>query len=195
MRIGTERKIMANLYVALVHYPVVNKNGDIIASAVTNLDLHDISRAAKTYGVSAFFVVTPLSDQEILVDRILSHWVDGYGAQYNPIRRQALGLIRVTASLKDAVDRIAERDGQSPRLIATSASRRAGCISYRSCRELIGGDVPCLLLFGTAWGLSGDLVDGVDHILEPITGRGEYNHLSVRSAVSVILDRLTVKIS
>ncbi|MBT8351253.1 MAG: RNA methyltransferase, partial [Deltaproteobacteria bacterium] len=46
---GRFSKVSSNLYVALVHYPVVNKNGDVIASAVTNLDLHDIARAAKTY--------------------------------------------------------------------------------------------------------------------------------------------------
>ncbi|MCP4687771.1 MAG: RNA methyltransferase, partial [Desulfobacterales bacterium] len=34
-----------NLHLALLHYPVVNKNGEPVASAVTNLDLHDISRA------------------------------------------------------------------------------------------------------------------------------------------------------
>jgi hypothetical protein len=66
---------------------VVNKNGDIIASAVTNLDLHDISRAAKTYGVRSFYVVTPLADQKTLIDRIVSHWVKGTGSKYNPKRR------------------------------------------------------------------------------------------------------------
>ncbi|MBT8330951.1 MAG: RNA methyltransferase, partial [Deltaproteobacteria bacterium] len=44
---------MSNLYAALIHYPVVNKNGATIASALTNLDLHDISRATKTYGLEA----------------------------------------------------------------------------------------------------------------------------------------------
>jgi hypothetical protein len=29
-----------------------------------------------------------------------------------------------------------------------------------------------------------------DYILEPVYGPGEYNHLSVRSAVAIILDRL-----
>ena len=59
---------MPKLYVALIHYPVVNKNGETIASALTNLDLHDISRAAKTYGLEAFCVVTPLEDQKDLVE-------------------------------------------------------------------------------------------------------------------------------
>ena len=45
--------------VVLVHHPVVDKNGDTIAAAVTALDLHDIARVAKTYGLAAFYVVTP----------------------------------------------------------------------------------------------------------------------------------------
>jgi len=75
---------MPNLYVALTHYPVVNKNGNVIASALTNLDLHDISRAAKTYGLKSFFVVTPLEDQKELAERIISHWTDGFGSAFNP---------------------------------------------------------------------------------------------------------------
>ena len=75
---------MPDLYVALTHYPVVNKRGETIASAVTNLDLHDISRTAKTYGLKSFYVVSPLKDQKTLVQRIISHWTTGAGAVYNP---------------------------------------------------------------------------------------------------------------
>jgi hypothetical protein len=95
---------MPKLYVALIHYPVVDKNGDIIASAVTNLDLHDISRAAKTYGLKSFYVVTPLEDQKELVERIISHWTDGLGATYNPKRRSALELIRVKDSFSEVLE-------------------------------------------------------------------------------------------
>ena len=37
--------------VALVHYPIVDRRGDVVNTAVTNLDLHDIARTARTYGV------------------------------------------------------------------------------------------------------------------------------------------------
>ena len=84
-----------NLYLALVHYPVVNKEGQTIASAVTNLDLHDISRVGKTYGVKSFYVITPLVDQKALVQKIISHWTNGSGAVYNPARRSALKLIKI----------------------------------------------------------------------------------------------------
>ena len=60
-----------NLHVALLHYPVYNRQRQVIVSAVTNLDIHDIARAALTYGVKSFYVVTPLQDQQKLVKRLL----------------------------------------------------------------------------------------------------------------------------
>ncbi|MFW6237145.1 MAG: RNA methyltransferase, partial [Desulfosudaceae bacterium] len=92
----------ADLYLALLHYPVVNKSGQVIASAVTNLDLHDIARAARTYGVAGFYVVTPLEDQQRLVERIVNHWTVGDGARYNPKRAEAMALIRLAATLEAA---------------------------------------------------------------------------------------------
>ena len=35
-----------------------------------------------------------------------------------------------------------------------------------------------------------EIMDQLDHILDPIRGRGQYNHLSVRSAAAIILDRM-----
>jgi hypothetical protein len=47
-----------------------------------------------------------------------------------------------------------------------------------------------VLLFGTAWGLADEILEAADHRLAPINGKGAYNHLAVRSAVAIILDRL-----
>ena len=47
-----------------------------------------------------------------------------------------------------------------------------------------------LLLFGTAHGLAPELSETADYTLPPIESTTGYNHLSVRSAVSIILDRL-----
>lgn len=178
------------LYVTLLHYPVTNKNGEVIASAVTNLDLHDISRAARTYGVQAFYVVTPLEDQKALVEKIVSHWTDGKGARYNPIRREALELIRIRDSLADVADHIRAEAGMSPRTVATCAKSHDRAIGYDCFREMLGTGDPYLLCLGTAWGLSGAFISEADHILAPVSGNTDYNHLSVRSAASVILDRL-----
>ena len=179
-----------HFYLALIHHPVYDKNGAVIASAVSNLDLHDISRAAKTYGVKAFYVVTPLEDQRILVERIVSHWTEGAGGDYNPDRREALELIRVAVSLEDVRDEIARNGGGVPATVVTDAKPHPSSISYAAMRKMIKGERPFLLLFGTGWGMTPEYIDQADHILAPIMGQDGYNHLSVRSAAAIILDRL-----
>ena len=50
-----------------------------------------------------------------------------------------------------------------------------------------------ILVFGTGWGISDVFYPEVHRILAPVygpEGNGGYNHLSVRSAVAIILDRL-----
>lgn len=185
-----KKSFRPRLYIALIHHPVVNKNGDVICSAVTNLDLHDISRAAKTYGVRGFYVVTPLGDQQTLVRRILEHWLDGAGGDYNPIRRDALELIRLNDTLEDVLDDIREREEETPKTVATRARGGDNCTGFAEMRKMLESGRPHVLLFGTAWGLSEDFVMSADCLLDPVKGASDYNHLSVRSAVSIILDRL-----
>ena len=175
---------------ALTHYPVINKNGDIITSAVTNLDLHDMARAGKTYGVRAFYVVTPLEDQKTLIKRIVSHWVSGMGAKYNPKRREALELIRTRDSLEEVIDHIGLENENLPKTVVTCAREVPGRIGFKKFRKMLKQGDPYLLVFGTAWGLSDDCMSKADYVLDPIKGNADYNHLSVRSAASIILDRL-----
>lgn len=185
-----EKSYKPNLYVALIHYPVVNKNGEVIASAVTNLDLHDISRAAKTYGVRSFYVVTPLADQRELVEKIISHWTEGTGSVYNPVRRDALKLIQIKDSFEEVTEHISSFGQGTPKSVVTCARTSNRSISYSRFREMLKDGTPYLLNFGTAWGLSEDFIFGADYVLDPVRGNTDYNHLSVRSATSVILDRL-----
>ena len=175
---------------ALIHHPVYNKRKEVIASAVSNLDLHDISRAAKTYGVQAFYVVTPLADQRELVRRIVSHWTGGVGAEYNPDRKAALKLIRIVASLDAALDEIGRQGQGSPVTVVTDAQARPGNISYTRLSEMLWSRRPFLLMFGTAWGLTQEFIEMADYVLAPIMGPTAYNHLSVRSAAAIVLDRL-----
>ncbi len=179
-----------NLYVLLTHYPVVNKNGEVVASAVTNLDLHDIARAARTYGVRGFYVVTPLSDQKALIEKIVTHWTRGTGSRYNPKRREALELVRIEETLADVMDHITACAGEVPKTVVTSARWSEKTIGYGEFKEKIGNGEPFLLIFGTAWGLSEEILSGADFVLAPIQGGTPYNHLSVRSAAAIILDRL-----
>ncbi|HAO22451.1 MAG: hypothetical protein BWK80_36415 [Desulfobacteraceae bacterium IS3] len=181
---------MPKLYLALLHYPVINKQGQTIASAVTNLDLHDIARLTKTYNIQAFYVITPMEDQKSLVRKIVSHWTTGGGASYNPIRKAALETIVIKDSLEDALNDIRLREGQEAKTIVTCARNHEKSIGYGRCREMLRQQTPYLLIFGTAWGLSEDIISGADYILASIQGNTDYNHLSVRSAASIISDRL-----
>jgi len=169
---------------------VVNKNGEVIASAVTNLDLHDISRSARTYGVRAFYVVTPLTDQRELVEKIVLHWLKGTGARYNPKRREALELISIKDSLDEVIEHIRDHTGDSPKTVVTSAGHNPRNISFRRFGEMLEDGALYLLIFGTGWGLSEKFMSEADYMLNPVVGNTDYNHLSVRSAAAVILDRL-----
>jgi hypothetical protein len=179
------------LYIGLLHYPVYNKNYERIASAVTGFDLHDLSRLAKTYGVRRFFVITPLEDQQKLARRIIKHWTEGYGASYNVHRKEAFDLISINPSLEECIGEISGLEGDSPVLIATGATRRnTKGLTYAEAKNMVRSDRPVFVLFGTAWGLDEEVFEEADYFLYPIEGDSGYNHLSVRSAAAIILDRL-----
>lgn len=180
----------SNIYLALIHYPVYNIRKEIIATSVTNFDIHDISRCAKTYGLGGFYIITPLESQLELVNRIIKHWIRGEGSLYNPIRKEALSLVRVSKSLNETEQEVFNIWKRKVIKIATGASSERPCISFNEMKKLMDEiKNPFLLLFGTGWGLTREIKDESDYILEPISGKG-YNHLSVRSAVAIILDRL-----
>ncbi|HUU41326.1 MAG TPA: RNA methyltransferase [Desulfatiglandales bacterium] len=180
-----------SFYIGLLHYPVYNRWGDIIASAITNLDLHDLARLAKTYGAGKFYVINPLTDQEYLAKEICRHWVSGYGAEYNRDRRDAMSLISIMSTLEASIADIKDIEGEDPVLIATDAGRHRGKrVSYTLAREIISSHRVVMILFGTAWGLSKELIRKADYLLEPIFGVSDYNHLSVRTAAAITLDRL-----
>ncbi len=180
----------ARLDVALVHYPVVNRRGETIGSAITNLDLHDIARTCRTYGVGTYWVVTPFAEQRDLAARIIGHWTEGHGARANPDRGSALAIIRICSALDETIAGMSADCGRRPLVVATSARSEGRRMEYSDLRQQLATGQPVLVLFGTAWGLAPELLDRVDALLPPICGRGRYNHLSVRSAAAIVLDRL-----
>lgn len=182
----------ANFSIALIHYPVYNKNRDVVATAVTNLDIHDIARAARSFGVARYYIVTPVAEQRRLVEKIRQHWLEGWGSTYNPKRKAALELLQTENSLDEAVADVERRTGLRPKLVVTGASGRENSVSFSELKALFAAqpDQPFLLLLGTGWGLTEEVFDKSDYVLEPISGGGDYNHLSVRSAASIMLDRL-----
>lgn len=184
---------MSALYLALVHHPIRNKLGELVTTSVTNLDIHDISRSSRTFGVQKYFIVTPLEEQHQLVKRILGHWEQDRSSAYNPDRHDALGVASLVASVEHACETIEQREGKRPILVATGANFERPTLTCQDFREKLNVDkTPYLLLFGTGWGLHATLLEQVEWLLEPLYGASSdgYNHLSVRSAVAIYLDRL-----
>src|SRR5579875_146139 len=147
---------MSGLFVCLIHYPVLDRNGRVVTAAITSLDLHDIARSARTYGVQAMYVVHPVASQ----------------------REFAL---RASESVA----------GVAPLLVYTSA-RASGGVSCAQLRAHLDSatSLPLMLMFGTGFGLAPVMRERADLVLNAIRGPGDYNHLSVRAAAGIILDRL-----
>jgi hypothetical protein len=177
---------------ALVHYPVLDRAGETVTTAITNLDLHDMARSAHTYGASDLFIVHPIEAQRLLAQRIQEHWVDGSGKRRIPDRAAALDILRIVTSLDDVHAALGGRGAIE--IWTTAASSRGALVtSYREARaRMERSSCSILIMFGTGWGLTPALVNEADLRLEPIHARAAtgYNHLSVRAACAITLDRL-----
>ena len=182
---------VAAVYCALIHHPVLDRQGNEVTTSVTNLDVHDIARTARTYGLRGYFVVVPIEAQHPVVHKIIDHWSTGAGVTRFPERMEAIRLVRLAHSLEASIADIAEREGEMPRLVATSAKGGPDRSAYAEERARIDAETrPTLILFGTGHGISPRILETCDAILAPIEGPTEYNHLSVRAAAAVTLDRL-----
>lgn len=184
---------MNKVFVGLVHYPITNKNKEIITTSITNLDIHDIARCAATYNLERYYLIHPLPSQHKLINELLDYWQKGYGARYNPDRKEALDIVALRENIAQVADEIRNNYPGQIYTVVTDARKYDNTVSYNELRAEIEEreQANYLLLFGTGWGLSQEVLDSCDYILEPIYGAGgTYNHLSVRSAVSIILDRL-----
>jgi len=181
---------MANLYLGLVHYPIYNKHRETICTSICNLDIHDIARSARTFGVKKYYLITPEPSQQQLVARICGFWAQNPALMYNPDRSEALEIVECKDSIMDIVNTITTQEETRPQVITTTARTMASQMSFDEARTLLKSEHPVLILFGTGHGLLDDVHYSADHILCPIQGCGEYNHLSVRSAVAIVLDRL-----
>lgn len=181
-----------SLHVALVHFPIVDKTGQPVCTSITNLDLHDISRAGTTYGVEGVWLVHPYPAQQRFIRRVMRHWLDGWGAAYNPSRRESLAKTVLVDDLGEVARQIEAEEGRPPLLVGTHAAAVPNSVSYAAIRRRLNEEPeqPILVVFGTGWGLHPEMMEQMDYMLEPIWGPTDWNHLSVRAAIGIILDRL-----
>jgi hypothetical protein len=182
---------MSRVYLGLVHYPIYNKNNDVVTTAITNFDVHDIARTSRTYHIARYFIIHPVESQVKMARDIVEYWQTGYGGEYNPDRREAFSILDIVPDIRAAVEQITAAEGKAPVIVTTDARQFSNMVSYRKLRTLLQEEEqPCLLLFGTGWGIEKSVMEQFDYILEPIYGPCDYNHLPVRAAVAIILDRL-----
>lgn len=178
------------LAVGLVHYPILDRAGTTVATNVTNFDIHDIARACRVYGVSDYFIIHPSKEQLMFVSRVLDHWRVGPGAKLNPKRKSALEPVKTAESLQDAL----KQWGKPNASVVTTHARetdRWKKVDFKELRSQLP-EKPHFLVFGTGFGLADEVFENCDILLQPIRGasKDDYRHLSVRSAVSICLDRL-----
>ena len=167
-----------------------------MVSSITNLDIHDLSRLVRTYEGKSLIMVTPLRAQQAMIERIITHWKSGFGAIYNPNRDEALKLVKVKSTLEKAIAYIEKEEGKRPVTVATSARRwDKDRITYRKVKTLLLQERQAVaLILGTGWGLTEEIIKFCDYLLDPIEGLGNYNHLSVRCAAAIIVDRILGRI-
>ncbi len=190
-RAGIMPWLSGGAYVMEVHYPVLDKRGEKSSTAITGMDIHDIARACRTYGIKKYLLVTPLAQQREMAKRIIGHWTEGWGSTYNPDRKEAFSTIKIFASVPKALAWVKEKEKREPYKIATTAKSQQEATHWLTLkREIMLGDRSPVFIFGTGWGLHDEVLQASDAVMTPITGGTDnWNHLSVRSAVSITLDR------
>lgn len=180
---------MRSVSAVLIHYPILDRERAIVTGAITNLDLHDISRSAHTYGLSAYYVAHPIAAQRELATRIREHWLTGSGSRRIPDRVPPMRDLRIVSSLDDALSEC----GPGAELWVTSAQAGRDSLQHDEARAQLSAEgPPVLLAFGTGWGLADEVMARASRQLAPIRSPREdgFNHLSVRAAAAIIFDRL-----
>ena len=180
---------MRRLSAVLIHHPILDRQRSVVTGAITNLDLHDISRSAHTYGLQAFYIAHPIAAQRELAERVREHWLTGSGSRRIPDRVPPMRGVRIVSSLDDALT----DSGPGTELWVTSAQAAGTCLAHEQARVRLHGEgPPVLLVFGTGWGLADEIMTRADQLLEPIRSPREdgFNHLSVRAAAAILFDRL-----
>jgi hypothetical protein len=183
---------MRRVAAALVHFPVLDRDGTTVTSAITNLDLHDLARSAYCYGLSDLFVTHPIAAQRELACRVRTHWTEGSGARRIPDRKPALSLLRVVSCLEQVLEILG---GPSEVSLWVTSARAASepLLDYERARQCLRSHGPTVLIaFGTGWGLAAPVTQMAESRLAPIgSPRADgFNHLSVRAAAAIVFDRL-----
>ncbi len=180
-----------NVFIALLHYPAMDKEGNLIITSFTTMDLHDIARPARAYEINTYYIVQPVDGQREVIKRQIDYWLSEEGQRTNPTRHEVVKLVKLCYTYEEVIEDMVQRRGKKPVVVGTDARTYPNTISYEELRkEIHKRERDFLIVFGTGYGIPPSLMQTFDLILEPVYGAGDWNHLSVRNAVAIILDRL-----
>lgn len=188
-------------HLALVHHPVTDRTGKLVTTSLTNFDIHDLARSTMTYGLAAYHIVTPITSQREKADHIAALWLEDQGRNLprkppaTGSRATALALVRTADSIETVIAEVTAEHQEAPLVVATSARPDSFLGAERRTPDQLVAEAsvrpgPLLILLGTGWGLADHLIPSVSRLLAPIEGGSDWNHLSVRSAGAILLDRL-----
>lgn len=186
-------KIGRNLSFCLCHFPVRLERHRIGSSSLTNLDIHDIARISRGYGMGPFYVLLALQEQMDILNNILSHWHKAANPEVHVDRQQALAQVSPVQNFTELEEKACAYYGVRPTFIATSANwpeekNMGQALSPADVRGICR-NYPVIILLGTARGLDLKALAIDFRLLRPLRFLDE-NHLSVRSAAAIIADRI-----
>lgn len=176
---------MSDVAVALLHYPVLNRNGERSTTAVTSIDIHDFVRTCAMFDVAPVYIVHPADGMHALVKDIAGYWLEGAGGERNPDRTESIRSLKLARSLEEVL-----RDGSYQLWFTSATPPVEETVDVDNLSEIKGKH---LIVFGTGWGLDHSVLPRPNGWLSPIEGIGMVRHLSVRAALAIYLDRLTRK--
>ncbi len=180
---------MRRVAAVLIHHPILDRERAVVTGAITNLDLHDISRSAHTYGLEAFYIAHPIAAQRELAARVREHWLTGSGSRRIPDRVPPMRGLRIVSSLDEALGDF----GAGTEMWVTSAQASGNCLAHEDARQRLQQEgAPVMIVFGTGWGLADAVMNRADQLLAAIRSPRPdgFNHLSVRAAAAITFDRL-----
>jgi hypothetical protein len=180
-----------SVFIAVLHWPATDRYGNRIITSFTTLDLHDIARPAKTYGVETYYIAHPVDAQREVIQRQIEYWTSEENKDKQFTRYESVALVKLVYNYEEIIEDILANKGKKPITVGTDARTYPNTISYKELSEAIkSNENDYLILFGTGYGIPKSLMETFDLILEPVYGASDWNHLSVRNAAAIILDRL-----
>ena len=134
----------------------------------------------------------PIPEQREFAKSVIDHWRFDFGRAFDAAGARRWRWCESSTTLDDAIAEAGKIAGARPLIVHTSARTEHGGNDDRLMRtRLEAPDAPpAMILFGTGFGMAPEMAERADIVLEAILGPGDYNHLSVRAAGAIILDRL-----